>query len=39
MISNAIKAEIATKPDNNIQAAQKAYGQVTLMHVDDRFNT
>ena len=31
MISEAIKAEITTKPANNIQAAQKAYAQVTLM--------
>ena len=29
-ISEAIKAEITTKPANNIQAAQKAYEQVTL---------
>ena len=31
MISVAIKAEIATKPVNNVQAAQIAYEQVNLM--------
>ncbi|MGD8992231.1 MAG: 2-oxoacid:acceptor oxidoreductase family protein [Desulfobacterales bacterium] len=31
MISDAIKTETATKSDNNIQAAQKAYEQVHLM--------
>ena len=38
MVSEAIKAEIATKPENNIQAAQKAYKQVTLMQDNIRVN-
>ena len=38
MISEAIKAEIAAQPDHNIQAAQKAYEQVSLMRVDERSN-
>jgi Pyruvate/2-oxoacid:ferredoxin oxidoreductase gamma subunit len=39
MISEAIEADIATKPANNIQAAQKAFEQVILMQEDEGFKT
>lgn len=38
MISEAIKAEIVTKPVNNIQAAQMAYEQVNLKPDKAQFN-
>jgi pyruvate ferredoxin oxidoreductase gamma subunit/2-oxoisovalerate ferredoxin oxidoreductase gamma subunit len=39
MISETIKAEITTKTAHNIQAARKAYEQVTLMQDDQRFKS
>ena len=34
IISEAIQAEITTKPDNNIQASKEAYEQVRLVESD-----